>query len=46
MLEARRPIGDGLALERRRRDPIWLPLSSQAAALLKARPRRKDDGGT
>jgi integrase len=31
--------------ERKRGDPIWLPLSSQAVALLKLRPRRKDDDG-
>lgn len=32
--------------DRKRGDPIWLPLSSQAVALLKQRPRRKLDDGT
>lgn len=31
--------------DRKRGDPIWLPLSSQAVALLKQRPRRKLDDG-
>lgn len=31
--------------ERKRGDPIWLPLSSQAVALLKLRPREKDEKG-
>ncbi len=30
--------------ERKRGEPIWLPLSSQAVALLKLRPRTNDDG--
>jgi len=29
--------------ERKRGDPIWLPLSSQAVALLKLRPRKRHD---
>ena len=29
--------------ERKRGEPIWLPLSSQAVALLKLRPRKRDD---
>lgn len=32
--------------DRKRGDPIWLPLSSQAVALLKSRPRLKLDDGT
>ncbi|MEX6726118.1 tyrosine-type recombinase/integrase [Parapedomonas caeni] len=32
--------------ERKRGQPIWLPLSSQAVALLKQRPRHKLDDGT
>ncbi|ODU80996.1 tyrosine-type recombinase/integrase [Novosphingobium sp. SCN 63-17] len=32
--------------DRKRGDPIWLPLSSQAVALLKLRPRLKLDDGT
>ncbi|WP_446654923.1 tyrosine-type recombinase/integrase [Blastomonas sp.] len=32
--------------ERKRGDPLWLPLSSQAVALLKLRPRRKMPDGT
>lgn len=32
--------------DRKRGDPIWLPLSSQAIALLKLRPRQKLDDGT
>jgi integrase len=32
--------------ERKRGAPIWLPLSSQAVALLSARPRRKREDGT
>lgn len=31
--------------ERKRGDPLWLPLSSQAVELLKSRPRRKLDDG-
>ncbi|TXG83725.1 MAG: DUF4102 domain-containing protein [Sphingomonadales bacterium] len=32
--------------DRKRGDPIWLPLSSQAVALLKSRPRLKLEDGT
>lgn len=32
--------------ERKRGDPIWLPLSTQAVALLKSRPRKTDEDGT
>jgi integrase len=32
--------------ERKRGEPLWLPLSSQAVALLKQRPRRKLPDGT
>lgn len=32
--------------DRKRGDPIWLPLSSQAIALLKLRPRQKLEDGT
>lgn len=32
--------------DRKRGDPIWLPLSSQAIALLKSRPRLKLEDGT
>jgi integrase len=32
--------------DRKRGDPIWLPLSSQAMALLKSRPRLKLEDGT
>lgn len=32
--------------ERKRGDPLWLPLSSQAVELLKSRPRRKLEDGT
>jgi integrase len=32
--------------DRKRGDPLWLPLSSQAVALLKERPRRKLPDGT
>lgn len=32
--------------DRKRGDPIWLPLSTQAVALLKLRPRQKLENGT